>query len=142
MFGDGVTICHVSLACYVTADASVVRDAMFYRPVTCRIHIVCALSFFFLMIRRPPRSTRTDTLFPYTTLFRSHRRGAGSQPSRGPGRGGRAQAPGGPQPLSAPARAARVPSEAPALQPPGLADPAWRPAAVPDGGAHGRVAPG
>src|SRR3546814_15297558 len=29
------------------------------------------------MIRRPPRSTRTDTLFPYTTLFRSagHRRG-------------------------------------------------------------------
>src|SRR3546814_11862759 len=29
--------------------------------------------FFFLMIRRPPRSTRTDTLFPYTTLFRSAR---------------------------------------------------------------------
>src|SRR3546814_2683618 len=28
--------------------------------------------FFFLMIRRPPRSTRTDTLFPYTTLFRSN----------------------------------------------------------------------
>src|SRR3546814_20974002 len=27
--------------------------------------------FFFLMLRRPPRSTRTDTLFPYTTLFRS-----------------------------------------------------------------------
>src|SRR3546814_2302072 len=27
--------------------------------------------FFFLMIRRPPRSTRTDTPFPYTTLFRS-----------------------------------------------------------------------
>src|SRR3546814_8101335 len=27
--------------------------------------------FFFYMIRRPPRSTRTDTLFPYTTLFRS-----------------------------------------------------------------------
>src|SRR3546814_10869563 len=26
---------------------------------------------FFLMIRRPPRSTRTDTLFPYTTVFRS-----------------------------------------------------------------------
>src|SRR3546814_15590319 len=33
------------------------------------IRLVC--SFFFLMIRRPPRSTRTDTLFPYTTLFRS-----------------------------------------------------------------------
>src|SRR3546814_9665242 len=29
------------------------------------------LCFFFLMIRRPPRSTRTDTLCPYTTLFRS-----------------------------------------------------------------------
>src|SRR3546814_3377396 len=33
-------------------------------------HMLC---FFFLMIRRPPRSTRTDTLFPYTTLFRSDR---------------------------------------------------------------------
>src|SRR3546814_16490135 len=32
---------------------------------------VCVSFFFFLMIRRPPRSTRTDTLFPYTTLFRS-----------------------------------------------------------------------
>src|SRR3546814_8867098 len=29
--------------------------------------------YVFLMIRRPPRSTRTDTLFPYTTLFRSLR---------------------------------------------------------------------
>src|SRR3546814_9878111 len=29
------------------------------------------ISIFFLMIRRPPRSTRTDTRFPYTTLFRS-----------------------------------------------------------------------
>src|SRR3546814_6666936 len=27
--------------------------------------------FFFLVLRRPPRSTRTDTLFPFTTLFRS-----------------------------------------------------------------------
>src|SRR3546814_5561277 len=36
------------------------------------------LMCFFLMARRPPRSTRTDTLFPYTTLFRSvdERRGA------------------------------------------------------------------
>src|SRR3546814_1694725 len=32
------------------------------------------LLFFFLMIRPPPRSTRTDTLFPYTTLFRSRGR--------------------------------------------------------------------
>src|SRR3546814_4687064 len=36
--------------------------------------MVCCL-FFFLMIRLPPRSTRTDTLFPYTTLFRSSRPG-------------------------------------------------------------------
>src|SRR3546814_21171020 len=33
------------------------------------LFILCL--FLFLMIRRPPRSTRTDTLFPYTTLFRS-----------------------------------------------------------------------
>src|SRR3546814_9268450 len=33
--------------------------------------IAMSYSCFFLMIRRPPRSTRTDTLFPYTTLFRS-----------------------------------------------------------------------
>src|SRR3546814_13944324 len=32
---------------------------------------VTCFCLFFLMIRRPPRSTRTDTLFPYTTLFRS-----------------------------------------------------------------------
>src|SRR3546814_1296698 len=32
------------------------------------------------MIRRPPRSTRTDTLFPYTTLFRSGRRRAEKKP--------------------------------------------------------------
>src|SRR3546814_1249689 len=59
---------------------------------------------FFLMIRRPPRSTRTDTLFPYTTLFRSWlgcpratgrseiaRRTAG--PRRGARRSGRAAGP-------------------------------------------------
>src|SRR3546814_11265169 len=34
-------------------------------------HTFSSCCFFFLMIRRPPRSTRTDTLFPYTTLFRS-----------------------------------------------------------------------
>src|SRR3546814_18652509 len=33
--------------------------------------LLCIVLFFFLMIRRPPISTRTDTLFPYTTLFRS-----------------------------------------------------------------------
>src|SRR3546814_20972824 len=39
--------------------------------------------FFVLMIRRPPRSTRTDTLFPYTTLFRS--REGRQHPDRRPG---------------------------------------------------------
>src|SRR3546814_8213159 len=39
------------------------------------------------MIRRPPRSTRTDTLFPYTTLFRSHRRNLGRH-HHGHGHGG------------------------------------------------------
>src|SRR3546814_17753929 len=33
--------------------------------------IFCCSYFFCLMLRRPPRSTRTDTLFPFTTLFRS-----------------------------------------------------------------------
>src|SRR3546814_2009006 len=37
------------------------------------ISLLYSLCFFFLMIRRPPRSTRTDTLFPYTTRFRSRR---------------------------------------------------------------------
>src|SRR3546814_18918510 len=46
--------------------------------------------FFFLMIRRPPRSTRTDTLFPYTTLFRSCRSGRNSRRRR---RGGWRDAP-------------------------------------------------
>src|SRR3546814_5841402 len=65
------------------------------------------LFFFFLMIRRPPRSTRTDTLFPYTTLFRSAvdrprgvRRGAGHglcRPARHHG-GSRRPAAGTPHP--------------------------------------------
>src|SRR3546814_10069855 len=48
----------------------------------------CSHCVVFLMIRRPPRSTRTDTLFPYTTLFRStfdgrprHHPGAGENRS-------------------------------------------------------------
>src|SRR3546814_7549094 len=36
------------------------------------------------MIRRPPRSTRTDTLFPYTTLFRSHAEVRGDASARRP----------------------------------------------------------
>src|SRR3546814_13446183 len=49
--------------------------------------LITYFSFFFLMIRRPPRSTRTDTLFPYTTLFRSgqeHRQGGDYVPKRVP----------------------------------------------------------
>src|SRR3546814_3370213 len=49
------------------------------------------------MIRRPPRSTRTDTLFPYTTLFRSHAwdppRTARRCPSAPPGPTGQSVAP-------------------------------------------------
>src|SRR3546814_8345525 len=41
--------------------------------------LLLSMLFFFLMIRRPPRSTRTDTLFPSTTLFRSRH---GSQYAR------------------------------------------------------------
>src|SRR3546814_6209333 len=36
-----------------------------------RVGVSVMYIIFFLMFRRPPRSTRTDTLFPYTTLFRS-----------------------------------------------------------------------
>src|SRR3546814_2737555 len=45
---------------------------------------------FFLMIRRPPRATRTDTLFPYTTLFRSRRpaQARGLCQGQAPGQGG------------------------------------------------------
>src|SRR3546814_15372453 len=45
------------------------------------------------MIRRPPRSTRTDTLFPYTTLFRSDRRWLRPDPHQ-PGIGNRLREPG------------------------------------------------
>src|SRR3546814_7212263 len=47
--------------------------------------VLCIMSvsfFFFFMIRRTPRSTRTDTLFPYTTLFRSLALGSPASPPR------------------------------------------------------------
>src|SRR3546814_13136435 len=50
-----------------------------------------SLFCFFLMIRRPPRSTRTDTLFPYTTLFRSVGWFGPVRPRQGAGRSGRAR---------------------------------------------------
>src|SRR3546814_18150103 len=43
-----------------------------YVVYVCSLLFCLMILFFFLMIRRPPRSTRTDTLFPYTTLFRSN----------------------------------------------------------------------
>src|SRR3546814_10368569 len=52
----------------------IVCDCLVY-ATTCVVLSILAvevrLDLFFLLIRRPPRSTRTDTLFPYTTLFRS-----------------------------------------------------------------------
>src|SRR3546814_1301878 len=57
---------------------------MFYASTTyctSTLHLSTALCFF-LMIRRPPRSTRTDTLFPYTTLFRSRVRAGQRRPYR------------------------------------------------------------
>src|SRR3546814_9752353 len=42
------------------------------------------MCFSFLMRRRPPRSTRTDTLFPYTTLFRSSGLAGGAPPPASP----------------------------------------------------------
>src|SRR3546814_12774078 len=51
-----LVISDVVVCCLVTYVSSIV-------------HVCCLVIF--LMIRRPPRSTRTDTLFPYTTLFRS-----------------------------------------------------------------------
>src|SRR3546814_3043649 len=59
--------------------------------------MVCFFIVCFLMIRRPPRSTRTDTLFPYTTLFRSRhqvgdRDGGGRQCLRSQSGAGRSQA--------------------------------------------------
>src|SRR3546814_3026507 len=61
--------------------------------VLCFLYICLRfILFFFLMIRRPPRSTRTDTLFPYTTLFRSGEGGRDRLPA---GRAGRAGPDGG-----------------------------------------------
>src|SRR3546814_1084009 len=49
---------------------------------------------FFLMIRRPPRATRTDTLCPYPTLFRSHRCRAGAHRRVARAHGAQVQGPG------------------------------------------------
>src|SRR3546814_14289387 len=49
---------------------------LFYWVSFWRVRVSASVSVSVLMIRRPPRSTRTDTLFPYTTLFRSPDSGA------------------------------------------------------------------
>src|SRR3546814_2545940 len=59
------------------------------------------------MIRRPPRSTRTDTLFPYTTLFRSVR--SGQRPLAGAGAVALRSARGRPRPARDQAPGARIP---------------------------------
>src|SRR3546814_19501745 len=52
-----------------------------YVQVVRYILVMLGVLVFFLMIRRPPRSTRTDPLFPYATLFRSHSRVTSSRVS-------------------------------------------------------------
>src|SRR3546814_15375931 len=66
----------------------------------CAVLFICVV-FFFLMIRRPPRSTRTDPLFPYTTLFRSGVRppAAAHRPRQPPARPAEPGAAGAGQPL-------------------------------------------
>src|SRR3546814_10015316 len=61
-------------SCFVFVRASTFYAVLLYSAY-------CVLSSFFLMIRRPPRSTRTDTLFPYTTLFRADDCGHSRWPS-------------------------------------------------------------
>src|SRR3546814_19589549 len=84
---------------------------------------------FFLMIRRPPRSTRTDTLFPYTTLFRSLRcaapaRWTGCRAAGAARRGRRAAPRAAPPPARARACAAeeRPAGRSPHKQPPAGAE--------------------
>src|SRR3546814_19215337 len=76
------------------------------------------LVFFFLMIRRPPRSTRTDALFPYTTLFRSAAVRARAARNRRKPAARRATARDQPQHL---AQTPRRPADRPrTVQPPGV----------------------
>src|SRR3546814_3022372 len=76
--------------------------------------------FFFVIIRRPPRSTRTDTLVPYTTLFRSEQ----EEPRPGPEAGSGARGAG-----DAGARRRRVPHQHAAERPHPARHPLGRPVA-------------
>src|SRR3546814_13773254 len=69
LFAISVSLC----TCQVLCDCCL----CLYYDISCCCALRC---FFFLMRRRPPRSTRTDTLFPYTTLFRSGPHSARSTP--------------------------------------------------------------
>src|SRR3546814_13935728 len=79
-----IYICvHSSILCYYILSITFI--SCFYRFYVSLnflilflilLHFFLFFFFFFLMIRRPPISTRTDTLFPYTTLFRSCRSGS------------------------------------------------------------------
>src|SRR3546814_14145903 len=82
---DSTTFTLYSVVIIASLDAAVVDSVLLY----------VTSSFLFLMIRRPPRSTRTDTLFPYTTLFRSRSRPAMSPTRAGSSR--RALRPGRPR---------------------------------------------
>src|SRR3546814_10960959 len=71
-------VSHITLACTLYNNA-IDEHVLCLLSVEIMPQYVVSLHcivFFFLMIRRPPRSTRTDTLFPYTTLFRAQRRHA------------------------------------------------------------------
>src|SRR3546814_16071690 len=57
---------------------------VFFYIFSSYFYVRCLCCFFFFMIRRPPRSTRTDTLFPYTTLFRSQFYAAAMRMTRNP----------------------------------------------------------
>src|SRR3546814_20928803 len=88
--------------------------------------------YFFLLIRRPPRSTRTDTLFPYTTLFRSVL-APGEREQMAIGSRIRAQKDKGPgnSPYSVPIPQAGLPdSSAPDLSGPGATHGAYKVAAT------------
>src|SRR3546814_18207611 len=65
--------------------------------MSCRVllndTVICSFDYVCLMIRRPPRSTRTDTLFPDTTLFRSHHDEPSDPPARHVERDGESRMP-------------------------------------------------
>src|SRR3546814_6361386 len=65
------------MVAYVIYHALSTLSLFVYVCIFLTLYLPSTLIFFcvfFLMIRRPPRSTRTDTLFPYTTLFRSRQK--------------------------------------------------------------------